>query len=83
MRPTEEKSLQLRVRVARNPEQDRGDSYGFLKDYFMRELSKTYFGADKERIGRKTSQWRENKRETTSFPTAILHNPFTMRLTSP
>ncbi|KXA93429.1 transposase [candidate division MSBL1 archaeon SCGC-AAA259E19] len=56
------------------------DPYGFLKDYFKRELSETYFGADKERFGRKISQRREGRRETASFATAILHNLFTIRL---
>ena len=53
---------------------------GFLKDYFKRELSETFFGADKERFGRKISQRRKDRRETASFATAILHNLFTIRL---
>lgn len=57
--------------------------YGFLKNYFKRELSETFFGADKERFGRKISQKREDRRETASFATAILHNLFTIRLSSP
>ncbi|KXB03127.1 transposase [candidate division MSBL1 archaeon SCGC-AAA261F19] len=56
------------------------DPYGFMKDYFKRELSETYFGADKERFGRKIPQRREDRRETASFATAILHNLFTIRL---
>ncbi len=56
------------------------DPYGFLKDYFKRELSETFFGADKKRFGRKISQRREDRRETASFATAILHNLFTIRL---
>ena len=59
------------------------DPYGFLKDYFKRELSETFFGADKERFGRKISQRREDRRETASFATAILHNLFTVRLPPP
>jgi len=59
------------------------DPYGFLKDYFKRELSETFFGADKERFGRKISQKREDRRETASFATAILHNLFTIRLPPP
>ncbi|KXA96056.1 transposase, partial [candidate division MSBL1 archaeon SCGC-AAA259J03] len=54
--------------------------YKYLKDYFKRELSETYFGADKERFGRKISQRREDRRKTASFATAILHNLFTIRL---
>ncbi|KXB07185.1 transposase [candidate division MSBL1 archaeon SCGC-AAA382C18] len=59
------------------------DPYGFLKNYFKRELSETFFGADKERFGRKISQRREDRRETASFATAILHNLFTIRLPPP
>ena len=57
--------------------------YGFLKNYFKRELSETFFGADKERFGRKISQRREDRRQTATFATAILHNLFTIRLNSP
>lgn len=57
------------------------DPYGFLKDYFKRELSETYFGADKERFSWKISQRREDRREIATFATAILHNMFSIRLT--
>jgi len=61
----------------------RENPYKYLKDYFKRELSETFFGADKERFGRKIPQRREDRRETASFATAILHNLFTIRLPPP
>lgn len=57
--------------------------YGFMKDYLKREISETYFGADKERFGRKIPQRREDRRETATFGTTILHNLFSIRLPPP
>ncbi|KXA96186.1 transposase [candidate division MSBL1 archaeon SCGC-AAA259J03] len=56
------------------------DPYSFMKDYFKRELSEAYFGADKERFGRKIPQRREDRREVADFGTTILHNLFSIRV---
>ncbi|MEA1993865.1 MAG: hypothetical protein U9N35_05665 [Euryarchaeota archaeon] len=52
------------------------DPYGYLKEYFKRELSESYFGADKERIGRKI---RPDGGEMACFGIAVLHNLFSVR----
>lgn len=54
------------------------DPYGYTKEHFKRELSEAYFGADKERLGRKIPQRIESRRETAAFGTAILHDLFNM-----
>ncbi|PTD94867.1 hypothetical protein C9439_00280, partial [archaeon SCG-AAA382B04] len=56
------------------------DPYQYLKEYFGRELSESYTAADKERFGGKIRQRREDRRETTCFGIAILHNLFSVRV---
>lgn len=53
---------------------------GFLDQYFKRELSESYFAADKGRFGQELRQRREDRREMAGFGVAVLHNIFSVRV---
>jgi transposase len=53
---------------------------GFLKRYFMRNLSEAGFSADKRRFGWRIRQRREDRQEMAMLSIALLHNIFTVRV---
>lgn len=55
------------------------DPYGYLKEYFLRNLSESAFSADKRRFGWKIRQRREDRREMAVFAIGVLHNIFSVR----
>jgi len=56
------------------------DPYGFLKGYYLRNLSEAGFSADKRRFGSLIRQRREDRRESAAFSTTLLHNLFIARV---
>ncbi len=60
-------------RIAENP-------VGFLRRYFMRNLSEAGFSADKRRFGWMIRQKREDRQEMAMLSIALLHNIFTVRV---
>jgi transposase len=56
------------------------DLDGYLDQYFMRELSESYFAADKDRFGQQLRRRREDRREMAGFGVAVLHNLFSVRV---
>jgi len=55
------------------------DPYGYLKEYFLRNLSESAFSADKRRFGWMIRQRREDRREMAVFAICALHNIFSVR----
>ena len=58
------------------------DHCEYLEEYYKRELSESYFAADKERFGRTVHQVREDRREMATLGLAVLHNLFSVRVTA-
>ncbi|MBU7011506.1 MAG: ISNCY family transposase [Theionarchaea archaeon] len=58
------------------------DPVQYLKTYFQRNLSEAAFSADKRRFGWVLRQKREDRQEMAMFSIALLHNFFTIRVTS-
>lgn len=58
------------------------DPAAYLEEYYRRELTESYFAADKERFGRKIHQLREDRREMATMALAVLHNLFSVRVTA-
>lgn len=58
------------------------DPAAYLDDYYQRELTESYFAADKERFGRAINQVREDRREMATAGLAVLHNLFSVRVTA-
>lgn len=56
------------------------DAEEYLSEYFQRELSESYYAADKERFGNSIAQVREDRRETTTLGRTVLHNVFSVRV---
>lgn len=56
------------------------DPADYMEEYFQRELSESYYAADKERFGRKIRQRREDRREMATFGVTVLHNLFSVRV---
>lgn len=56
------------------------DLDGYLDQYFKRELSESYFAADKDRFGQQLRQRREDRREMAGFGVTVLHNLFSVRV---
>jgi len=56
------------------------DPYGFLKGYYLRNLSESGFSADKRRFGGLLRQRREDRLESAAFSTTLLHNLFMARV---
>ena len=56
------------------------DPYGFLKGYYLRNLSESGFSTDKRRFGGLIRQRREDRRESAAFSTTLLHNLFIARV---
>jgi len=56
------------------------DPYGFLKGYYLRNLSESGFSTDKRRFGGLIRQRREDRRESAVFSTTLLHNLFIARV---
>ncbi len=55
------------------------NTYEYLKEYFLRNLSESAFSADKRRLGWKIRQRREDRREMAVFAIGVLHNIFSVR----
>jgi len=53
---------------------------GYLDQYFQRELSESYYAADKDRFGQQIRQRREDRREQACTGVAVLHNLFSVRV---
>lgn len=58
------------------------DHHAYLDEYYKRELTESYFAADKERFGRTIHQIREDRREMATVGLAVLHNLFSVRVTA-
>lgn len=58
------------------------DPTEYLEEYYKRELTESYFAADKDRFGREIHQIREDRREMTAMGLTVLHNLFSVRVTS-
>lgn len=57
------------------------DTAAYMDEYYQRELTESYFAADKDRFGRKIHQLREDRREMATIAFAVLHNLFSVRVT--
>jgi transposase len=58
------------------------DPIEYLKTYFLRNLSEAAFSADKRRFGWIIRQKREDCQDMAMFSIALLHNIFTVRVTT-
>lgn len=58
------------------------DLDGYLDQYFQRELSESYYAADKGRFGQQTRQRREDRHEQACAGLAVLHNLFSVQVGS-
>jgi transposase len=68
--------------VAAGVRADRRRSPAYLNDYYQRELTESYFAADKQRFGRELPQVREDRREKATTGLTVLHNLFSVRVTA-
>lgn len=58
------------------------DVAAYLDEYYQREVTESYFAADKERFGRELHRIWEDRREMATFGLAVLHNLFSVRVTA-
>jgi len=58
----------------------RADPYGYLSEYYRRNLRETMRASDKGRFGRTVRQRREDRQEMAMAGIAILHNVFITRV---
>jgi transposase len=55
-------------------------AFGYLSEYFQRNISESGFSSDKRRFGRLVRQKRDDRRETALFSNAFLHNLYAIRI---